>query len=665
MRRVILRMRARTDAIAERWEARADSRVVMLESVRRRLEFLLAAQFGRAMAIDAADAPSMPGFFRRYVLRMAQRQEPSRALPATDGKGILLPRALGTEQGTEDAIARYRFLAWLQAERIARGTVEHFPGDASGLVRDLYLVCEGIAIDRAVSRIRGMRKPLAAARSEALAGRPRLLLLTPVEREVERMVRRGLSGASIDDTHRDEVDTSPIQSLEWAHATAVRLGQRRHYGATRPVPHWGLLLVDPAGSAPLLHDRLDWLRGPSMRIPIPGLRSYSNRESRDNAPRRHTTGEGAPSDHRVDDPRAPATWVADPAAEQGERSGSTASMSAAAPPPAQDRVPPDAVRHQDPALPFADTDRRREGVALNARAATSVQYAEWDHVTARYRERAVTVHATDAAIGDPAWVAGVFRDHAVLIRQVRQRFERLRASRTRSGQQLDGEELDIPACVRAAVDRHMGQAPDDRLYMTARTTRHPLAIVLLADISGSTRAVIAEPVRMIDIEKVALLIASDALASMGDRFALMAFAGKGPHGVRVTTLKHFSEAAGELVRHRIAALEPGGFTRLGAAVRHATAALQREAARHRLLLILSDGRPNDADEYMSDYGVEDSRQAMSEARARGVYPFCLNVDDEGSEYLTRIFGPAGYTSLRRPDQLPVALLQAVRTLIRS
>jgi nitric oxide reductase NorD protein len=307
---------------------------------------------------------------------------------------------------------------------------------------------------------------------------------------------------------------------------------------------------------------------------------------------------------------------------------------------------------------------REELAALRLLSASSAEYPEWDNITECYRERAATVHTLSATAGDPSWAAGVFHEHAVLIRRVRQGFERLRASRLRSGQQLDGEELDIPACVRAAVDRHMGQAPDDRLYMSARATRHPLAIVILTDVSGSTKAVVSEPARMIDIEKVALLIASEALASLGDRYALMAFAGRSARGVRVTTLKQFDEPLGDLVRQRIAGLQPGGFTRLGAAVRHASAALQREPARHRLLLILSDGKPNDVDEYMAEYGVEDSRQAMSEARARGIYPFCLNVDEEGSEYLARIFGASGYTSLRRPDQLPVALLKAVQTLIR-
>jgi nitric oxide reductase NorD protein len=128
-------------------------------------------------------------------------------------------------------------------------------------------------------------------------------------------------------------------------------------------------------------------------------------------------------------------------------------------------------------------------------------------------------------------------------------------------------------------------------------------------------------------------------------------------------VKDFADPNDDAVRRRIAGLHPGGFTRLGAALRHATAELTRERVHHRLLLILSDGRPNDLGHYMADYGVEDSRQAINEARARGVHPFCLNVDPEGPDYLARIFGPVGYVTLRHPEQLPRALLQAVRTLI--
>jgi nitric oxide reductase NorD protein len=134
--------------------------------------------------------------------------------------------------------------------------------------------------------------------------------------------------------------------------------------------------------------------------------------------------------------------------------------------------------------------------------------------------------------------------------------------------------------------------------------------------------------------------------------------------VRVTTIKDFAERNGAPIHRRIAAMAPDGNTRLGAAVRHATAQLARQPAGHRMLLILSDGKPNDTDRYYHTYAIEDSRQAILEARANGVFPFCLTVDrDEPEEYLSHIFGRTGHTILRHPDQLPLALLRGVRQLL--
>jgi nitric oxide reductase NorD protein len=319
----------------------------------------------------------------------------------------------------------------------------------------------------------------------------------------------------------------------------------------------------------------------------------------------------------------------------------------------------------------AETDTRDDLAStiadMRARSAPAAapghQYAEWDYVTARYRERAVTVRGGRVAEGTAQWARSQMSRHSAAIRGIRQRFERLRARRVRLRQQLDGEELDLTACVNALVDRRMGRSGDERLYLATRATRQPLAIALLVDVSGSTSSQVGDGRRMIDIEKTALLLASEALAALGDRYAVFTFTGRGPHDVRVHTVKDFAEVNGDAVRRRIAGLHPGGFTRLGAALRHATAELTRERVRHRLLLILSDGRPSDLGHYMADYGVEDSRQAINEARARGVRPFCLNVDPEGPEYLARIFGPVGYVTIRHPEQLPRNLLRAVRTLI--
>jgi nitric oxide reductase NorD protein len=267
-----------------------------------------------------------------------------------------------------------------------------------------------------------------------------------------------------------------------------------------------------------------------------------------------------------------------------------------------------------------------------------------------------------SARGDGARAARELREHAALVRQVRHRFERLRARRMRLGAQREGEELDLAAVVRALVERRSGRAGDDRLYVAVRPARRPIAIVLLADVSGSTGLPVDGALRIVDVERIALLLAGEALEALGDPYAMLAFSGRGAADVRVATLKDFGERYGEGARRRVSALEPRGNTRLGAALRHATALLAPQSAGHRLLLLLSDGQPNDSDHYQGDYAVEDSRQAVHEARAKGVFPFCLTVDCEAPEYLPRIFGGA-HTVLRQPAQLPGALVEVVRGLV--
>jgi nitric oxide reductase NorD protein len=297
---------------------------------------------------------------------------------------------------------------------------------------------------------------------------------------------------------------------------------------------------------------------------------------------------------------------------------------------------------------------------------TAVAYPEWDTNAGQYLPRGAIVRAYPPREEASRWADDVLLANAALVRQVRQRFERLRARRRRLRRQRDGDELDLEACVRALVDRQMGHAPDDNLYIQDRPARRALAIALLVDISGSTNTPVSDGRRIIDVEKIALLMASEALDALGDRYAMLTFASDGAADVRVTNLKDFTERNGETVRRRIAAIVPEGNTRLGAAVRHATALLQREPAGHRLLLILSDGKPQDVDRYFPEYAIEDSRQAVIEARSAGVYPFCLTVDPEDPEaYVSHIFGASGHTILRRADHLPHALLQCVRQLLGS
>jgi nitric oxide reductase NorD protein len=663
---MLLRAQGRVAEHWAAWRERLGAPIVELDRVGRRLELLVAAMYGRPIAIQAAEAVPDAGWFRRFVLRTPGRWVASDALPETDGERIVLPGALDATDGEARAIARYRLLALEQAERVVRGTAAAYPADAGPLVRDLYLLSESVAIDRTIARtLGGNRSALDAERAAALARRPALALLTAAEREVEGLVRQALAAdpAMLRPASDPVVPSaeSPAASLAWARAVADRIGVRRRYRRVPPVAHWGSVRVAPGPALVADKDlRVVDSAKRALRPPTLPIRGGSSQEGsvggRDAAPALTAQSTGGSDGQVVHEAAAPRWTRASGDSDASAAGDGNAPRSEAV----IDHVPDASA---DDHVPRA-ADPRDARVEAASASLPGLSYPEWDHVTGRYRARAVTVRVGPADAGDSTWARTALREHAALVRGVRQQFEQLRARRLRSGGQRDGDELDLNACVRALVDRRMGETPNDRLYVATRGARHPLAFVLLVDVSGSTKAVVTDTLRMIDLEKAALLLASEALSALGDPYAILTFAGHGAEHVRVATVKAFNDANGESVRRRIGALSPAGFTRLGAAVRHATAVLVREPARHRLLLMLSDGRPNDVGQYMTEYGVEDSRQAIHEARAQGVYPFCLNVDRDQPDYLARIFGAAGYTTLRRAEQLPVALVKVVRQILR-
>jgi nitric oxide reductase NorD protein len=296
-------------------------------------------------------------------------------------------------------------------------------------------------------------------------------------------------------------------------------------------------------------------------------------------------------------------------------------------------------------------------------AERGVEYPEWDWKESRYRRPGATVVPAESPEGDERWSTSVLRASPALVRRTRHQFERLRARRARLYRHRDGDELDLEAWTRAYADLRTGHPVDDRLYAEVRPARREISILLLVDISGSTDTVVGNA-RIIDVEKVALLLTAEALDALGDRYAVLTFSGERAEHVRVREIKGFAEPNGRAVRARVAALRPEGYTRLGAAVRHATALLARQGTAHQLLLLLSDGKPNDSDGYEGRYGIEDSRQAIAEARNLGVFPYCLTVDARGAEYLPRIFG-AGHVVLRHPEQLPRALLHVIEQMLRG
>ncbi|NMG73399.1 nitric oxide reductase activation protein NorD [Aromatoleum diolicum] len=240
-------------------------------------------------------------------------------------------------------------------------------------------------------------------------------------------------------------------------------------------------------------------------------------------------------------------------------------------------------------------------------------------------------------------------------RRLHQQFAALQPGRRWIKAQADGSELDLDAVVRAQTDRAVGRHPSDQLYLSLEKRERDLACMVLADLSLSTDSWVSSEARVIDVIRDTLLLFGEALGATGDRFALAGFSSVKRSQVRFHRLKDFGDRFDDRIRGRIVAIKPGYYTRLGAAIRRASQLLAAEQASRRILLILSDGKPNDLDLYEGRYGIEDTRVAVGEARKQGLVPFCVTIDREGAGYLPHLFGPAGFAVIRKPEELPARL----------
>ncbi len=629
LRRALLKGRraAETVSVGVRASLRPDVPHVSLDGVRRRLEIVLAATYGRPIPVSELPDTRPARGVRRLVATVQQRRQPP--IATTDGVGVLLPPSMPEGMPADEAITQYRLLAMEQAERLVRDSAQHAPtGDP--LLRDLFVLREAAAVDSAIVRKNvGLAEPLARARRDALRARPPLDGMTEPERAVELLVRETLAREPTD--HTD----SPAESLEWAQRTAAALrAAPGEYRGVRPVALWGT----PGRSSQLSMSTTEPVNVKSVEaassrrgsglIPLGMAATSSTAPPKANAKAAVTS---APPD-----PDAPPLEL-----------------------PEDLQLPARALQPGTQNVQSVDHGADDDAETLPP----GIGYPEWDHGTGRYQANGAIVRSAVADEGDASWADGLIASNATLLRRVQQQFERLRARRVRLLQQRRGDEIDIAACVRAIIDRRAGLLGEDRLYTDVRPARRGLAISLLVDVSGSTDMQVTHELQVIDIEKLAVLLATKAFDALGDSYNVLTFTGRGASDVRMKTVKAFNEPSGAVVRRRIAALRPEGGTRMGAAVRHAVALLAAQPAGHRLLLILSDGRPNDIG-YIADYAVEDARQSILEARAAGIFPFCLTIDRDGAEYLAHVFGSAGHVIIGNPEQLPSALLRAVRQLLR-
>ncbi len=308
-----------------------------------------------------------------------------------------------------------------------------------------------------------------------------------------------------------------------------------------------------------------------------------------------------------------------------------------------------------------DLDLSPEDV-VHERISDKFTYPEWDYRKGIYHADHCRVLARTASEMEEGVLWQPDREARKRIRAVKRQFEALRPRREKLLRQIDGDDLDMEAIIRARCDLAAFGESSNRVFTSVQNTGRDLAVAVLIDTSRSSESWI-EGRQVIDISREALMALALGLEACGDDSAIYAFSSLRRDRVDVTTVKEFDEALGPRVFSRIGALKPGFYTRLGAAMRHVTRQLADAGNEKKLLLVLTDGKPNDLDHYEGRYGVEDTTRAVREARRAGIAVFGVTIDKKAQSYFPYIFGQNAYAIAGHANDLTRALPLMYRHLV--
>ena len=325
-------------------------------------------------------------------------------------------------------------------------------------------------------------------------------------------------------------------------------------------------------------------------------------------------------------------------------------------------IPPDYLTpagdgEYDPNLVFdqpEDTDSVWQGTYHEKGAEL---YPEWDHGRQHYRKNWCVMREKTVTPAYDNFYRDTLGKYAGVVKHLRKKFEALRDENRLEKRQAQGDEIDLDALIEALADARDGSEMSDRLFMHSHRAERNIAVAFLVDMSGSTKGWINEA------EREALILLCEALELLGDRYAIYGFSGTTRKRCELFRIKTFDERYDDEVKARISGIRPQEYTRMGFALRHMTKLLNQVEAKTRVLVTLSDGRPDDYfDVYRGMYGVEDTRMALMEASRTGIHPFCITLDREARDYLPHMYGAARYIILDDVRQLPVKVTDIYRRI---
>ena len=286
-----------------------------------------------------------------------------------------------------------------------------------------------------------------------------------------------------------------------------------------------------------------------------------------------------------------------------------------------------------------------------------VHYGEWDHLIQLERPAWATVQERRPRAGDVAVIDDILAEHRRLIGRMKYILDAMQPQGVQRIRKLeDGDEIDLNAALASLTDLRMGRQPDPRIMMRSVRKTRDISVLVLLDLSQSTNDKVAgQEHTVLDLTRSACALLADAIHKVGDPFAIHGFCSDGRHDVNYWRFKDFNQPYDDVAKARLAGMEGKLSTRMGAAIRHATAALKAQRSSKKLLLVITDGEPADVDVRDPQYLRHDTKKAVEEAGRHGVTTYCMSLDPRADQYVSRIFGARNYLVVDKVERLPEKL----------
>lgn len=285
-----------------------------------------------------------------------------------------------------------------------------------------------------------------------------------------------------------------------------------------------------------------------------------------------------------------------------------------------------------------------------------IVYDEWDYRRKGFRKNWCVVSEKEIQPVHNTFIEKTLLQYRGQIRRLRHQFERLQTSERFVRRQREGNDIDFDALVESMSDAVAGRPPSDRLFIRLAREQRDIAVYFLVDMSNSTAGWVGQSI------KEALVLICEAMEVLNDRYGIYGFSGMRRLRCEVFPVKRMEERYSATVRQRISAIGPREYTRMAPAIRHMSSLFAQVEAKVRLLIVLSDGKPEDYDDYKGEYAIEDTRHALLEAKAKGIHPFCITIDRQAHEYMDHMYGEVNYIFIDKINQLPARMSEIYRAL---